>query len=64
MYLVLYLVEVGDGEAVGLSRSHVAHSEVEPLSVLVGVEVKAQVEFVVPPATVCVNTYCQVGVHA
>ena len=57
---ILYLVEVDDGEAVGLSQSHVAHSEVEPLRVLVGVEVKAQVEFVVPPATVCMNMYKRV----
>ena len=49
----MYLVEVDDGEAVGLSLSHAGHTEVEPLGVLVGVEVKAQVELIVPSATAC-----------
>lgn len=45
-----YLVEVDDGEAIGLSRPHVLNVEVEPLSVLVGVEVKAQVQLIIPLA--------------
>ena len=44
-----HLVEVDDGEAVGLSLPHVPHTEVEPLSVLVGVEVIGQIQLVVPP---------------
>ena len=45
-----YLVEVDDGEAIGLSRPHVLNVEVEPLSVLVGIEVKAQVQLIIPLA--------------
>lgn len=45
---LLYLVEVDDSEAVSLSFPHVPDAEKEPLSMLVGVEVKGQVQLVIP----------------
>ena len=45
-----HLVEVDNGEAVGLPGPRVTHTEEEPLRVLAGVEVKAQVQLIVPPA--------------
>ena len=52
-----YLVQVDDGESVLLSFSHVSHTEVEPLGMFVSVEVITQVEFIVPPTTVCACVY-------
>ena len=46
-----YLVEVDDCEAVCLSGPHVPYIEEEPLSVLVCVEIKTKVEFIVPSTT-------------
>jgi len=48
-----YLVEVDDCEPVGLFLPHVPHTEEEPLCVLLGVQIKGQVKFIVPFATAC-----------
>ena len=49
--LMSHLVEVDDCEAVCLSGPHVLYTEEEPLSVLVCVEVKTKVKFIVPSTT-------------
>ena len=49
--LMSHLVEVDDCEAVCLSGPHVLYTEEEPLSVLVCVEIKTKVEFIVPSTT-------------
>ena len=49
-WMHVYLVQVDYGEPVCLSSSHIPHREVEPLSVLVGVVVKPQVELIIPLA--------------
>ena len=45
------LVQIDDGESIGLSLVHVPHTEVVPLGVLVGVEVKGQVQLIIPLST-------------
>ncbi len=54
----VHLVEVDDGEAVGLSGTHVPHREEEPLCVLLGVQVKPQVQLIVPPTTIYGGDTC------
>lgn len=49
--LMSHLVEVDDCEAVCLSGPHVPYTEEEPLSVLVCVEIKTKVKFIVPSTT-------------
>lgn len=46
-----HLVKVDDCEAVCLSGPHVLHTEEEPLCVLVCVEIKTKIEFIVPSTT-------------
>lgn len=43
-----YLIEVDNGELIRLPFPHVPDAEVEPLRVLLGVEVKRQVQLVFP----------------
>jgi len=53
------LVKVDYSEPVGLALAHVAHTEQEPLCVFVGVQVKSQVELIVPTPTVRTSGYTQ-----
>ena len=46
-----HLVKVDDCEAICLSGPHVLYTEEEPLGVLVSVEIKTKVEFIVPSTT-------------
>ncbi len=46
-----YFVQVDYCESIGLPHTHVGDTEVEPLRVLVGVEVIAEVQLIVPPPT-------------
>ena len=50
-----HLIEVYDGESICLSFSHVSDTEVEPLSVLVGIKVKGQIELIIPLPSVQTN---------
>ena len=50
-HVLPYLIEIYNGEAIRLPCSHVSNAEKEPLCMLLRVEVKAEVEFVVPTST-------------
>ena len=56
--LTLYLVEVDYSEPIRLPHPHVLNAEIEPLGVLVCVEVKAHVQLIVPSAPGEINNNC------